>query len=160
MRTPRESHLLPPTPTVAALLVSLLAPAAVAQVDLVFDVEIVARRGDLAPGSTSGLVFEHFGEQPGFGSSLGSPPSTDGDGNVAFHVFLGDGDPATVDSGSGVWRFVGGALEKVAELNDTAPGVVPATPFSGFPKFIAHQRFGLPASPIGHYIGQSSGGAG
>ena len=127
-----------------ALALALLGPAPAARpsppLQLELELRKVASRGDPAPGSSSGLVFEHFGHLPNLGGSLGAPPAIDAQGNVAFHAFLGDGSAATIELGErGVWRLRGGVLELVALVGAPAPGT--GTSFTGFPEIFGHTPF-------------------
>ena len=104
---------------------------------LEFDFTVVARRGDPAPGAAPGLLFEHFGTQPSLGGDLSNPPAVGSDGTVAFHAFLGDGDPGTLeDTERGVWKFDGTSLDLFRFVGDPAPGT--GDIFSGFPGPFGH----------------------
>lgn len=99
------------------------------------DFRTVVRTADPAPGT--GLTFDHFGLAPGFFDGIGGP-SVDGDGNLGFHAFLGDGTPATLEVLASVWAEDGGALRLVAKDVDQAPGT-PHT-YVGVPLFGAAPR--------------------
>jgi hypothetical protein len=108
--------------------------------DLEFDFTVVARRGDPAPGAAPGLLFEHFGTQPSLGGALAAPPAVGNEGTVAFHAFLGDGDPGTIEeTDRGVWKFNGRSLDLFRFVGDPAPGT--GDVFSGFPGPFGHTPF-------------------
>jgi len=117
----------------ALLLVAAFTASAAGQVVLNTVVEV----GDPAPGS-GGLLFEDFGTHPIVEALLGglgnSKPRIGGLGNVTFHAFLGDdGIPDPVyppEPPLGIFRTVGGELQSIAQVGDTAPGT--AADFTAF----------------------------
>ena len=116
-------------------LFSLLSAVSAGAVE--FDFDVLVRRGDQAPGVAPGLLFEHFGTQQSLGGNLAAPPRLGEDGTVSFTAFLGDGNPATVESAErGMWKLDAGSLELFRFVNDPAPGT--SDVFSGFTGVFAH----------------------
>jgi hypothetical protein len=97
---------------------------------------VVARTGDPAPG-LSVSRFDRFGSLPGFTSGSEAPASIDDGGRIAFHAFVGDGNPATFSPGASIWTF-DGVLSPVAILFRPAPGTNAF--FSGFPSLLGQVR--------------------
>src|SRR5687767_14624200 len=93
-----------------------------------FHFETIARTGDPAPG-TPGAIFDRFGLFPGVGSGELRAAIDDG-GSIAFHAFLGDGDPSTAPTSDGIWKKEA-VLALVALRGGPAPGT--ASAFLGFP---------------------------
>jgi hypothetical protein len=112
-----------------AAVLLLLAAVASGQVSgPTFHFETIARTGDPAPG-TSGAIFDRFGLFPGVGSGELRATIDDG-GTIAFHAFLGDGDPVTAPTSDGIWKKEAG-LVLVALRGAPAPGT--SSTFTGFP---------------------------
>src|SRR5262245_1897320 len=95
-----------------------------------FRFEVVARTADLAPGFPVSR-FDRFGPLPGNGGELRA--AIDDGGRVAFHAFIGDGNPATFSPGASIWKR-DGSLAAVAVLFRPAPGT--NSLFGGFPSLL------------------------
>jgi len=72
---------------------------------------LVARKGDPAPGTAAGVVFNGF-----------FPPSLNAAGKVAFTGIL-TGTGVTGANDWGIWSDAGGSLELVIREGDPAPGI-------------------------------------
>src|SRR5262245_27797845 len=95
-----------------------------------FHFAVVARSGDPAPGFPVSR-FDRFGLPPGFGGELRA--AIDDAGRVAFHAFIGDGNPATFSPGSSIWKY-DGSLALVAVVLRPAPGT--SSVFGGLPSLL------------------------
>ena len=100
----------------------------------VLSLDVVAERGDPAPGAPAGATFGKFGidaDQLGF---INTTPSIDRDGVVGFFTHLdGIGGGPTIFDGipGGLFRGVPGDVDKIAVDGDPANGTSDA--FTGFP---------------------------
>jgi hypothetical protein len=84
--------------------------------------QLVARKGDPAPGTPSGVTFNELG--------WGNLVAFNSAGQLAFRGTLtGTGIDAT--NNNGIWRGTAGALSLVARSGDPAPGLPPGVSFNG-----------------------------
>jgi formylglycine-generating enzyme required for sulfatase activity len=119
---------------------------------------LVAREGDHAPGTPSGVVFRDAS-----GSSLGTlrafdQPRINNAGQTAFMAFIADS--AGVNVGSGIWLDDSGNLTLIARTGDHAPGTPDGVNFSTIGA-LGSFRFHLnDAGQIAFYINLTDGGRG
>jgi hypothetical protein len=74
------------------------------------ELEMVARTGQPAPGTSAGTVF-----------FILEAPMINAAGGLAFHASLSDGGINSPITGSGLWRWQPGAVTKVVASGDPAP---------------------------------------
>lgn len=96
---------------------------------------LVAREGDHAPGTPSGVNFR-------FQAGVPLRPVLNDAGQTAFPAFLtGEGVDAT--NGEGVWSEGSGTLAPVARSGSPAPGTTSGVNFRNFNFGVAEQRLAL-----------------
>jgi len=103
--------------------------------------QIVVRTNDVVPGP-SGLRFDRFGPISALGGDARA--AIDDDGRIAFHAYLGDGNPSTLSPFDGIFKTdskLGVSL--VSLQRDTAPG-------TGGTVFIGFESLLVPTTPSIH----------
>ena len=82
--------------------------------------QLITRKGDLAPGTESGVRFDGF-----------QNPAVNSFGHVSFFADL-EGSQVTSANNDGFWAYVDGRLSLVARKDDPAPGAPEHTAFNSF----------------------------
>lgn len=121
--------------------------------------ELIAREGDQAPGTSSGVSFG--GLSIVSGESLGSSsldfPLINSAGQVLFRAKLtGNGTSAINDSG--YWLGNADSVELVARKGEQAPGTLSGVRFSGLspPKLTSMGKIGFRARVVGNGVDSSN----